>query len=161
MFIAVASHWALDFISHRPDMPLAPGVQRYYGLGLFNSRPGMLLVEGLIWFGGIALYELTTRSRGRGELDALRGRGDPDLALDQQSQWWTTASCPYYHRHHRSYLPRDPRRMELRRRETTVRADELINTHRFRGCSGYSPVRHKCEPHHQPQLPRTYCSPRL
>jgi hypothetical protein len=65
VFIAVVSHWVLDFISHRPDMPLAPGVHHYYGLGLFNSRIGMLLVEGLIWFGGIVIYELTTRSSRR------------------------------------------------------------------------------------------------
>src|SRR5437867_2522228 len=26
LFAAVVSHWVLDFVSHRPDMPLAPGV---------------------------------------------------------------------------------------------------------------------------------------
>ncbi len=65
IFAAVVSHWVLDFISHRPDMPLAPGVHRYYGLGLYNSRPGMLVVEGLLWFGGVVLYERGTRSRQR------------------------------------------------------------------------------------------------
>src|SRR3989442_478926 len=34
LFLAVLSHWLLDFVSHRPDMPLAPGVPRYFGLGL-------------------------------------------------------------------------------------------------------------------------------
>lgn len=62
-FAAVVSHWVLDFVTHRPDMPLAPGVQRYYGLGLYNSRAGMLVVEGLLWLGGILLYALATRSR--------------------------------------------------------------------------------------------------
>lgn len=63
IFAAVVSHWVLDFVSHRPDMPLAPGVHHYYGLGLYNSRLGMLLVEGLVWLGGVVLYEHVTRSR--------------------------------------------------------------------------------------------------
>jgi membrane-bound metal-dependent hydrolase YbcI (DUF457 family) len=65
IFAAVVSHWVLDFVSHRPDMPLAPGIHRYYGLGLYNSRPGMLLVKGLLWLGSIVLYERATRSRKR------------------------------------------------------------------------------------------------
>jgi hypothetical protein len=63
VFAAVVSHWVLDFVSHRPDMPLAPGVHRYFGLGLYNSRMGMVLVEGSLWFGGIVLYKRVTRSR--------------------------------------------------------------------------------------------------
>jgi membrane-bound metal-dependent hydrolase YbcI (DUF457 family) len=58
----VLSHWLLDFLSHRPDMPLAPGVHRYFGLGLYNSPPGILLVEGVIWLGGIIVYARTTRA---------------------------------------------------------------------------------------------------
>jgi len=46
-------------------MPLVPGIHRYYGLGLYNSRPAMLLVEGLLWLGGVVLYEWATRSRKR------------------------------------------------------------------------------------------------
>lgn len=68
---AVVSHWVLDFVSHRPDIPLAPGLHRYYGLGLYNSRPAMLLVEGLLWLGGIVLYERATRSRKRAGLWSL------------------------------------------------------------------------------------------
>lgn len=65
IFVLVLSHWFLDFIAHRADLPLAPGIHKYYGLGLYNSRPGMIAVEGLIWFGGIAIYLLATRSRKR------------------------------------------------------------------------------------------------
>ena len=71
IFAAVVSHWVLDFVSHRPDMPLAPGVHRYYGLGLYNSRVGMLLVEGLLWVAGIVLYLRATRSRKRAGLWTL------------------------------------------------------------------------------------------
>lgn len=65
IFAAVLSHWVLDFIAHRPDMPLAPGVHAYYGLGLYNSRAGMMIVEGLMWLAGIVLYVHTTRSKKR------------------------------------------------------------------------------------------------
>lgn len=71
IFAAVVSHWILDFVSHRPDMPLAPGVHRYYGLGLYNSPLGMILVEGLLWLIGIVLYERATRSRNRAGLWVL------------------------------------------------------------------------------------------
>src|SRR5690242_3013072 len=49
LFAAVLSHWVLDWISHRPDMALAPGMHRYFGLGLWNSVPATLAVEGSLW----------------------------------------------------------------------------------------------------------------
>jgi membrane-bound metal-dependent hydrolase YbcI (DUF457 family) len=39
------SHWLLDFVTHRPDMPLYPGGGPRLGLGLWNSRPLTMLVE--------------------------------------------------------------------------------------------------------------------
>ncbi|MGB5082786.1 MAG: hypothetical protein WBO23_18825, partial [Burkholderiales bacterium] len=33
--IAVASHWVLDFVSHRPDLPLYPGGSARLGLSLW------------------------------------------------------------------------------------------------------------------------------
>lgn len=65
VFVAVLSHWVLDFIVHRPDMPLAPGIHKYYGLGLYNSRVGMIAVEGTLWVIGIVLYVGATRSKKR------------------------------------------------------------------------------------------------
>jgi hypothetical protein len=56
LFAAVLSHWVLDFVSHRPDMALAPGVHRYFGLGLWNSLPATLLVEGSLWLLAVAIY---------------------------------------------------------------------------------------------------------
>lgn len=64
-FCGRLSHWLLDFTAHRADMPLAPSIPRYYGLGLYNSRPGMIAVEGLIWLGGIVIYLRGTRSMKR------------------------------------------------------------------------------------------------
>lgn len=68
IFAAVLSHWLLDFLSHRPDMPLAPGVHRYFGLGLWNSIPATYLVEGLLWLLGIVVYARSTRATGRAGL---------------------------------------------------------------------------------------------
>lgn len=65
IFVAVLSHWFLDLVAHRADMPLAPGIHKYYGLGLYNSLPGMIVVEGLIWLSGIGLYLTATRSKKR------------------------------------------------------------------------------------------------
>lgn len=52
----VLSHWLLDFVSHRPDMPLAPGVRGHFGLGLWDSVVATLLVEGGFWLLAIILY---------------------------------------------------------------------------------------------------------
>ncbi|NOT27730.1 MAG: hypothetical protein HOP16_16710 [Acidobacteria bacterium] len=41
----VLSHWILDFLTHRPDLPLWPGGP-VVGLGLWYSIPGTLIVEG-------------------------------------------------------------------------------------------------------------------
>ena len=63
-----ASHWVLDFVSHRPDMPLMPGKTTVVGLGLWNSLWATLAVEGLLFAAGIALY-LTSA-----EVQPRRGR---------------------------------------------------------------------------------------
>lgn len=63
--ILVASHWVLDFVSHRPDMPLYPGGGEKLGLGLWQSIPATFAVEGLMFAAGIALYAQATRSRDR------------------------------------------------------------------------------------------------
>jgi hypothetical protein len=65
LFAAVLSHWFLDFVSHRADMPLAPGVHRYFGLGLWNSIPATLIVEGGFWLVAIVLYTRATRPKNR------------------------------------------------------------------------------------------------
>ena len=61
LFAAVLSHWALDWATHRPDMPLAPGIDLRFGLGLWNSRLATFVVEGTLWFGAIILYVRATR----------------------------------------------------------------------------------------------------
>lgn len=59
---AVISHWVLDLIVHRPDLPLAPGTATRVGLGLWNSMPATLVVELGIFAAGTALYCRATRA---------------------------------------------------------------------------------------------------
>jgi hypothetical protein len=61
----VWSHWWLDFVTHRPDLPISPGGDVRLGLGLWNSVPGTLAVETLLFALGIMLYARTTRPRDR------------------------------------------------------------------------------------------------
>jgi hypothetical protein len=63
--ILVASHWVLDFVSHRPDMPLYPGGGEKLGLGLWRSITATFAVEGLMFAVGIAVYVQATKSRDR------------------------------------------------------------------------------------------------
>jgi len=64
-FAAVLSHWLLDWIAHRPDMPLAPGTHTYFGLGLWTSVPATILIEGGFWLFAVVLYACANRPKGR------------------------------------------------------------------------------------------------
>jgi hypothetical protein len=73
--LLVVSHWVLDFITHRPDMPLYPGGEKY-GLGLWNSVPATLAVELPMFAAGTWIYLRSTRARdavGTWALGALIG----------------------------------------------------------------------------------------
>lgn len=60
--LAVVSHWPLDALVHRPDLPLYPGDSPLLGMGLWQSVPGTLVVE-LALFGGAAwVYLRSTRA---------------------------------------------------------------------------------------------------
>jgi membrane-bound metal-dependent hydrolase YbcI (DUF457 family) len=60
----VVSHWLLDLVAHRPDLPLAPGGPKV-GLGLWNSVPATILVEGALFVAGVYLYASGTAARNR------------------------------------------------------------------------------------------------
>lgn len=64
LFALVVSHWVLDFISHRADMPLRPGGE-LYGLGLWYSVPATLVAEFALFGFGVVLYARATRPRDR------------------------------------------------------------------------------------------------
>jgi len=58
----VPTHWVLDFIAHRPDMPIYPGGPKY-GLGMWHSLPLTISVEYVLFAVGIALYVSATRAK--------------------------------------------------------------------------------------------------
>ena len=62
MLAAVVSHWLLDFLTHRPDLPLWPGSDTRAGLGLWDSLPATVAVELAIFGAGVALYLRTTKA---------------------------------------------------------------------------------------------------
>lgn len=57
------SHWVLDWISHRPDLPLTPWSNARVGLGLWNSVVATVAVEGLLFAAGVWLYSRATTPR--------------------------------------------------------------------------------------------------
>jgi membrane-bound metal-dependent hydrolase YbcI (DUF457 family) len=94
LFAAVLSHWILDVATHRPDMPLSPGLDARFGLGLWNSRAATFVVEGGLWLACVVLYAQSTRAKTRGgvygfwimivlltALWVLSLRGDPPPSL--------------------------------------------------------------------------------
>ena len=60
--LVVFSHWVLDFVTHRPDLPLWPGGPRV-GLGLWNHVPATLAIEIAMFVAGVAIYARTTRAK--------------------------------------------------------------------------------------------------
>lgn len=62
--LVVVSHWLLDLIVHRPDLPLVPGSSVKVGFDLWASLPGTLVVEMGIFIVGVALYLRKTVARG-------------------------------------------------------------------------------------------------
>lgn len=60
----VLSHWVLDLIVHRPDLPIYPGGPRV-GLGAWNSIALTIALEALFYFGGLVLYLRGTVARDR------------------------------------------------------------------------------------------------
>ena len=63
--LLVVSHWLLDVVTHRPDMPLTLTGTRRFGLGLWHSLPATLAAELLLLTVGVALYRGATVARDR------------------------------------------------------------------------------------------------
>ena len=59
----VLSHWILDLITHRPDLPLTPWSELKVGLGLWNHVIITLVIELLMFSAGAYLYIKTTRAK--------------------------------------------------------------------------------------------------
>lgn len=61
----VASHWVLDAVVHRPDLPLWPGSDIVVGAGLWRSLGWTLVVEFSLLTAGLLVYTRRTRPTGR------------------------------------------------------------------------------------------------
>ena len=61
LFMVVLTHWLLDFVSHRPDLPLTLTGAERFGLGLWHSRIATLAVEGLFFAACLWIYVRATR----------------------------------------------------------------------------------------------------
>lgn len=53
---AVFSHWLLDALVHRPEMPLAGARSAKVGLALWDTMPVALVVEALVLLAGLVLF---------------------------------------------------------------------------------------------------------
>ena len=72
--LVVISHWMLDALTHRPDMPLTVAADSSrVGLGLWNSVAGTIAVELLLFAAGLWLYTRATRAADRAGRLALWG----------------------------------------------------------------------------------------
>lgn len=71
----VLSHWFLDLIVHRHDLPLVYDHQDKLGFGLWDQPLAVMPLEIGLLLGGFAVYLLVTRPTGR------RGRVAPWVAL--------------------------------------------------------------------------------
>lgn len=113
----VLSHWVLDLVAHRPDLPLAPWGGPTVGLGLWYSMPATVVVEGTLFALGLYLYTTNTEAVdavGRYGLagfaaalvliyaGSLLGPPPPDettLAYVAQAQWLLVAWGYWLDRH--------------------------------------------------------------
>jgi hypothetical protein len=72
--VLVLSHWILDLITHRPDLPLYFGNDTsLVGLSLWNSFAASVIVESLFFFGGIYLYLDSTSAKNKTGIYSLWG----------------------------------------------------------------------------------------
>ena len=69
--VHVLSHWILDAIVHRPDLPLIPGGRTRVGLGLWNSWSASIAVESVFFVAGLWLYHNQYTSSGQNRDDCL------------------------------------------------------------------------------------------
>jgi hypothetical protein len=59
----VFSHYILDVITHRPDLPITVSGSRRLGFGLWNHPGTALAVESALFMAGLTIYLSVTRAR--------------------------------------------------------------------------------------------------
>ena len=63
IWFGVISHWLLDYVVHRPDLPLSAGGGRLLGLGLWNRPKITMAIELVMFAGGILIYLRATKAK--------------------------------------------------------------------------------------------------
>ncbi|TAL43484.1 MAG: hypothetical protein EPN92_10155 [Chitinophagaceae bacterium] len=63
--VLVISHWLLDYITHRPDLPLTFSGDEKFGLGMWNNKILTLATEGIAFVLGVFIYLRTTKPVGK------------------------------------------------------------------------------------------------
>jgi hypothetical protein len=73
LWVGVISHWVMDYVVHRPDLPLYAGGTRLVGLGLWNHRWAAIAVELVLFAIGIWIYLQQTKAKDKIGVYALWG----------------------------------------------------------------------------------------
>jgi hypothetical protein len=84
----VVSHWVLDIVVHRPDMPVLPHGP-YLGWGLWNHPAVEIALEAALYLGGAAFYLRATRP-----VDRIGSIGLWALLLFLFAGWLSTVFAP-------------------------------------------------------------------
>ena len=63
LLLLVFSHWVLDWITHRPDLPITPFSDMKVGLGLWNYKWVEITLETTMFFTGAFIYLKVTRPK--------------------------------------------------------------------------------------------------
>jgi hypothetical protein len=63
--LLVFSHWVLDFITHRPDLPLTYTSSEKVGLGLWNYPEAAIILESFFYITGVYLYLKYTKAKNK------------------------------------------------------------------------------------------------
>ncbi len=63
--LVVFSHWLLDLLTHRPDLPLMGNESMKFGLGLWSSVAGTIVVEFSLFAAGAYLYCTSTAAKNK------------------------------------------------------------------------------------------------
>ena len=61
----VFSHWALDLIVHRPDLPLYPGGEHMLGFGLWNFPIIAFILEAGLLLAGLLFWQKVTQAKNK------------------------------------------------------------------------------------------------
>ena len=63
--VLVISHWFLDLLTHRPDLPLGFAEQTKLGLGLWNNILATIVAEVFIFAAGAYFYIRSTKAKNK------------------------------------------------------------------------------------------------